>query len=31
MNEKDARIRSIDEMLHGIKTIKLNSYQSFFS
>ena len=31
MIEKDARIRSIDEMLYGVKTIKVNSYQSFFA
>ena len=30
MNLKDARMRSIDEMMSGIKTIKYNSMEEFF-
>lgn len=31
MNCKDARMRSINEMLYGINTIKQNGYYGFFS
>ena len=27
---KDIRMRTLDEMIHGIKTIKYNSMESFF-
>ena len=30
MDLKDARMRSIDEMMSGIKTIKYNSMEEFF-
>jgi len=30
MHEKDLRMRSLEEMMRGIKTIKYNSYESFF-
>ncbi len=30
MEAKDGRMRSISEMLIGMNTIKLNSYQNFF-
>jgi hypothetical protein len=31
MDAKDGRMRTISEMLIGMNTIKLNSYQNFFS
>jgi hypothetical protein len=30
MHGKDIRMRSLDEMMSGIKTIKYNSYQDIF-
>ena len=30
MHEKDLRMRSLEEMMRGVKTIKYNSYEKFF-
>lgn len=30
MHGKDLRLRALDEMMYGIKTIKYNSYEDFF-
>lgn len=30
MNAKDVRMRGLDEMMYGIKTIKYNSFENFF-
>lgn len=30
MHGKDIRMRALDEMMNGIKTIKYNSYQEIF-
>jgi hypothetical protein len=30
MHGKDIRMRALDEMMAGIKTIKYNSYEEFF-
>ncbi len=30
MHGKDIRMRALDEMMGGIKTIKYNSYEEFF-
>ena len=30
MHGKDKRMRNIDEMMNGIKTIKYNGYENFF-
>jgi len=30
MHEKDLRMRTLEEMMRGIKTIKYNSYEHYF-